>query len=214
MTAELERSHVEEARREKRDRLEALGVSPYAYRYARSHTAAEALALWEDAMGEEGPEIRVAGRLAGIRTAGKTVFAHVEDVSGRIQVYLRRQDLEPSGLWSLVDLLDLDDHVGVVGRLFRTRTGEVTVRAVPVAGDGQTPGLMLLSKSLRPLPRGKVVVQADGTRQAFSGLTDPEIRYRQRYADLAVHPEVRDVFRLRAAVIRHCREFLDARGFL
>ena len=214
MTAELERSHVEEARREKRDRLEALGVSPYAYRYPRSQTAAEALALWDDAMGEEGPEVRVAGRLAGIRTAGKTVFAHLEDVSGRIQVYFRRQDLEPGGLWSLVDLLDLDDHVGVAGRLFRTRTGEVTVRAVPLAGDGRTPGLVLLSKSLRPLPRGKVVVQPDGTRKAWSGLTDPEIRYRQRYADLAVHPEVRDVFRLRAAVIRYCREFLDARGFL
>jgi lysyl-tRNA synthetase class 2 len=213
VTDAIERSHVEEARRETRARLEAMDVAPYAYRFPRTHLAADAVARYDDAMGEAGPTVRVAGRLAALRTAGKTAFAHLEDASGRIQLYFRRDELEPAGLWELVTLLDLDDHVGVTGRLMRTRTGEVTVQAVPAAGDG-TPGVVLLAKSLRPLPRGKEVVEADGTRHHFGGLADPETRYRQRYADLAVHPEVREVFRLRAAVIRRMRAFLDARGFL
>jgi lysyl-tRNA synthetase class 2 len=213
VTDALERSHVEAARRETRARLEAIGVPPFAYRYDRTHAAREAVALYQDAMGDAGPAVRVAGRLVAIRTAGKTAFAHLEDASGRIQVYFRKDELEPAGLWELVTLLDLDDHVGVAGRLMRTRTGEVTVQAVP-ADEAGTPGLTLLAKSLRPLPRGKVVAGGAGAREVFGGLADPETRYRQRYADLAVHPEVREVFRLRAAVIRRLRTFLDARGFL
>ncbi|HEX6645400.1 MAG TPA: lysine--tRNA ligase [Gemmatimonadales bacterium] len=200
--ASTARSHVEEARRAKRDAIEALGILPYAYGFDRSHTAAEALALYDDAMGEDGPAVAVAGRITAYRSAGKTAFAHVEDPSGRIQVYFRRDAL--GAAWELVQLLDLDDHVGVRGRLFRTRTGEITVRAEAVT---------LLSKSLRPLPRGKTQVAEEGA-QTFGGLTDPEVRYRQRYADLAVHHEVREVFRLRARVIAWLRRFLDERGFL
>jgi lysyl-tRNA synthetase class 2 len=213
VTDALERSRVEAARRQTRDRLEALGIRPFAYRYDRTHAAADAAALYDDAMGDAGPAVRVAGRVVALRTAGKTAFAHLEDASGRIQVYFRKDELEPSGLWELVTLLDLDDHVGVAGRLMRTRTGEVTVQAAPADAAG-TPGVMLLAKSLRPLPRGKVAAGPDGERQVFGGLADPETRYRQRYADLAVHPEVREVFRLRAAVVRRLRAFLDARGFL
>src|SRR5512134_1901877 len=95
----------------------------------------------------------------------------------------------------------------------RTRTGEVTVQAVGADAAG-TPGVTLLAKSLRPLPRGKVAAGPGGERQVFGGLADPETRYRQRYADLAVHPEVRELFRLRAAIIRRLRDFLDARGYL
>ena len=200
--APAERSHVEEARRAKRDAIEALGILPFAYAFARSHAAAEALPLYDDAMGEDGPEVSVAGRIAAFRSQGKTGFAHIEDLSGRIQVYFRRDALGPT--WELVQLLDLDDHIGVQGRLFRTRTGEVTVRAEAVT---------LLAKSLRPLPRGKTQVGEEGV-QTFGGLVDPEVRYRQRYADLAVHPEVREVFRLRARAITWLRAFLDARGFL
>ncbi|HQW67135.1 MAG TPA: lysine--tRNA ligase, partial [Gemmatimonadales bacterium] len=107
--------------------------------------------------------------------------------------------------WPLLELLDLDDHVGVRGRLFRTRTGEVTIAVAEV---------VLLAKSLRPLPRGKVEMLEDGTTVTHGGLTDPEVRYRQRYADFAVHPELRQTFRLRARVIAHIRRFLDDRGFL
>jgi lysyl-tRNA synthetase class 2 len=197
-----ERSYVEAARREKRAALEALGVPPFAYRYERTHTAAEALAAYRNDMGENGPEVSVAGRIESWRPKGKVVFGHIEDPSGRIQAYLRRDDL--GARYDLVDLLDLDDHVGIVGRLFRTKAGEVTIRASDIT---------LLAKSLRPLPRGKTQTGPKGT-VTFGGLTDPELRYRQRYADLAVHPDVRQTFVLRARAISFMRRFLDERGFL
>jgi lysyl-tRNA synthetase class 2 len=196
------RSFVEEARRAKLAALAERGVRPFTYRYERSHLAAAALALYDDAMGEDGPEVAVAGRLMSLRSQGKTSFGHLEDASGRIQLYCKR-DLLGDG-YDLVRLLDLGDFVGVKGRLFRTRAGEVTLRAER---------LELLAKSLRPLPLGKT--RSDGEdATTFGGLQDPEVRYRQRYADLAVHPEVREVFHLRARVIRALRALLDGRGFL
>jgi lysyl-tRNA synthetase class 2 len=197
-----ERSYVEAARREKRAELERLGIPAYAYRYTRTHSAAAALAAYEDSMGENGPEVAVAGRVAAFRSQGKTAFAHIEDVSGRIQLYFRRDQLEDR--YELLRLIDLDDHIGARGRLFRTRMGEITVRVE---------AFELLSKSLRPLPRGKT--QGSGeTALTWGGLSDAEVRYRQRYADLAVHPEVREVFRTRARVVSWLRRFLDDRGFL
>lgn len=196
------RSKVEEQRRLRRASLEELGIQPYAYSFERTHDSRGALELYGDAMGDDGPEVAIAGRIASLRSQGKTAFAHVEDASGRIQAYLRRDALESH--WPLVQLLDLDDHVGIRGRLFRTRAGEVTVRAESVE---------LLAKSLRPLPRGKTLSTDEGD-VTFGGLADPEIRYRQRYADLAVHPEVREVFRLRARAVSWIRKFLDDRGFL
>ncbi len=207
MSAVEERSYVEAARRDKRAALEALGVQPFAYRYERSHTAAQALSAYRDHMGEQGPPVSIAGRVAELRSHGKTVFAHVEDASGRIQVYFRQDAL--GELWKLIQLLDLDDHIGVRGRLFRTKKGEITVRAEP----GTDTPVVLLAKSLRPLPRGKTQETAEGAR-TFGGLQDPELRYRQRYADLAVHPEVRQVFVLRAKAVTYIRRFLDERGFL
>jgi lysyl-tRNA synthetase, class II len=197
-----ERTYVEAARRENRAALEARGIVSFAYRFDRSHTTAEALALYRDEMGESGPSVRVAGRLDSFRSKGKTAFGHLEDATGRLQVYFR-QDVLGDG-YETVKLLDLDDHVGVEGTLFRTRAGEVTVRADAVS---------VLAKSLRPLPRGKIQ-QTDGGSVTFGGLQDPEVRYRQRYADLAVHREVRDVFRLRSRVISWLRRFLDERGYL
>ena len=203
MSDGIERSYVEDARRDKRDRLSALGIRAYAYRFDRTQSAAGALAMWDDAMGDAGPVVRVAGRLVAWRAQGKTVFAHLEDESGRIQLYLRRDALEPA--WPLVELLDLDDSVGIEGSLFRTRAGEITIRVSSIE---------LLAKSLRPLPRGKVEQRADGTTVVHGGLTDPEVRYRQRYADFAVHPELRETFRIRARAIAFARRFLDERGFL
>ena len=161
----LTRGHVEEGRRAKRAQLEALGVTPFAYAFHRSHTTADALALWDDALGENGPVVTVAGRLVALRGQGKTIFAHLEDASGRIQLYCRRDALAEA--WPLLELLDLDDHVGVQGRLFRTRTGEVTLAVLQIT---------LLSKSLRPLPRGKVETLEDGSTVVHGGLTDPEVR--------------------------------------
>jgi len=197
-----ERTFVEAARRAKRAALEAAGIPAFAYRYERSHRAAEALAAYRDEMGEDGPRVSVAGRIDSIRSQGKTAFLHLEDASGRIQVYLRRDDL--GDRWALVEQLDLDDHLGVTGRLFRTKKGEVSVRAED---------LTLLSKSLRPLPRGKAQAGLEGV-VIHGGLADPELRYRQRYADLAVHREVRSVFQLRARAISWMRRHLDSLGFL
>ena len=197
-----DRTFVEQARREKLAALRERGIPPFAYRFERTHSAAEALAAYRD--GAEGPTVAVAGRLVALRGHGKTTFAHLADPTGRLQLYFKLDALGEAG-YALVALLDLGDHVGVRGPLFRTRTGEVTVRAE---------ALELLAKALRPLPLGKTAAQDDGSVAHYSELADAEQRYRQRYADLAVHPERREVFVRRAAVVRAVREYLDARGFL
>ncbi len=202
MSAVEERSYVETARREKRAALEAAGVPAFAYRFDRSHGVADARALYQDDMGDQGPVVSLAGRIASLRSQGKTTFLDLEDGSGKIQVYLRRDELGER--YSLLERLDLDDHIGVTGRLFRTKRGELSVRPTD---------LTLLAKSLRPLPRGKTQDSGEGA-VTFGGLVDPEVRYRQRYADLAVHPEVRDVFRLRAKAVSWIRRYLDEREFL
>ena len=202
MSAVEERTYVEAARREKRAALEARGVAAFAYRYERSHSVAQARELYRDEMGDEGPEVSIAGRITALRGQGKTSFVDLEDSSGKLQLYLRRDAL--GGHYDLLGHLDLDDHIGVRGRMFRTRQGELSVRVSEIT---------LLAKSLRPLPRGKTQTGDEGT-VTYGGLTDPEVRYRQRYADLAVHPEVREVFRLRAKAISWMRRFLDGRDFL
>jgi lysyl-tRNA synthetase class 2 len=198
-----ERSYVEAARREKRAALEAMGVQPFAYRFQRSHTAAEARSAYQEDMGDNGPAVTVAGRVVSWRPKGKVVFGDLEDPSGRIQVYFRQDELDE--LYEMVKLLDLDDHIGIAGTVFRTKAGEVTVKASDVT---------LLAKSLRPLPRGKTQSTEDGGAVTYGGLQDTEVRYRQRYADLAVNRDVREVFYLRAQLVRFLRRFLDDRGFL
>ncbi|MGH7579708.1 MAG: lysine--tRNA ligase [Gemmatimonadales bacterium] len=202
MSTVEERSYVETARRENRAALEAAGVPAFAYRYERTHGVAEARALYEDEMGDEGPVVALAGRIARKAPQGKTTFFVLEDGSARIQLYLRQDELGER--YRLLEHLDLDDHIGVRGRLFRTKRGELSLRVVEAT---------LLAKSLRPLPRGKTQETEDGA-VTFGDLSDPEVRYRQRYADLAVHTEVREVFRLRARTVSWMRRFLDDRGFL
>jgi len=195
---------VLQARRDKHDALVAAGVAPYAYGFDRTHGAADAARLGAHlADGGEGPAVRLAGRLVAWRAQGKTAFAHLADQSGRIQLYFRRDALGEA-VWELLRLYDLSDIVGVSGTLFRTRTGEVTVRVDAVT---------LLAKALRPLPYGKEEL-VDGVVVRHSGFSDAEQRYRQRYADLAVHPEVRDTFVARARLIAAIRRFLDDAGFL
>jgi lysyl-tRNA synthetase class 2 len=172
--------------------LRARGVEPYPYSYARTHHTRQVLDLGEAVTTEPGLVVSVAGRLMGRRGHGKAGFGHVLDQTGRVQVYAREDVLGAAG-YGLWELLDLGDWVGVKGPVFRTRTGEITVQAQE---------LTLLAKSMRPLP------------DKWHGLVDPETRYRQRYADLFMNPEVRDVFAKRTRALSTIRRFLDARGYL
>jgi lysyl-tRNA synthetase, class II len=196
-----ELNFVLQARREKLEAIEASGIAPYAYAFARENSAAQAQTLLGDA--EEGPPVSLAGRVVAWRSHGKTTFAHLADSTGKIQLYFKKDQLGDAN-YALLAHLDLGDIIGVHGPLFRTRTGEVTVRVDRVE---------LLAKSLRPLPFGKEE-EVNGQLVRHSGFVDPEQRYRQRYADLAVHPEVRALFIARSRMISSIRGFLDARDFL
>ena len=207
-----ELNQVLRARREKLEALRARGIEPFAYSFDVSHHTTEAIAALEQAeksgpLGDHGlgEAVRVAGRVVAWRSHGKSAFAHLEDARGRVQVYFKKDVL---GEQPFADLgfLDLGDWLGVEGPMFRTRTGEATVRVA---------SWTLLSKSLRPLPFGKAETDSEtGERTVHSGFADTESRYRQRYADLAVHPEVREVFRMRARIVTELRAFLDGEGFL
>jgi len=194
---------VQRARHEKLDALVARGIAPFAYSFDRSHHAAAAVASHPAEHEGEGESVRVAGRIVGWRAHGKTTFAHIADDSGRVQLYFKK-DLLGDDAYSALDLYDIGDVIGVAGPLFRTRTGEVTVRVVEA---------QLLAKSLRPLPFGKEEV-VDGVTVRHSGFADPEQRYRQRYADLAVHPEVRALFRARSRMTSEIRRALDELDYL
>ncbi len=205
-------SQVLRARRGKLAALREKGIEPFAYGFEASAVSTVAVSAFEEAeaagsLSEEGhaQPASLGGRIVSWRDMGRSAFAHLEDVAGQIQVYFRKDVLGDEAFEAL-DLLDLGDWIGTEGPTFRTRTGEVTIRA-----ESWT----LLTKSLRPLPLGKVETDADtGLRTVHSGFADLETRYRQRYADLAVHPAVRDVFRTRARIITALRRFLDGEGFL
>jgi lysyl-tRNA synthetase class 2 len=191
----------EQQRRIKLARLREQGIDPYPPRARRTHTAAGAAATLDDTPeGAEPVVVTVVGRLVSIRVMGKSSFAHIEDSTGRIQLYLR-VDLMGTEMYDLFkQAVDLGDFVEATGQMFRTRTGEPTVRV---------DSLRVLAKALRPLP---VVKEKDG--QVFDAFADKEQRYRQRYVDLAVNPEVRELFWTRARIVTALRRFLDERGFI
>ena len=194
-------SDQEQQRRLKLDRLREANIDPYPARSNRTHTTTQAIATLDSTLeGKEAEIVTVVGRLVAIRVMGKTSFAHIEDGEGRIQLFLRQDILgdEPYALFR--HNLDLGDFVEATGQLFHTRTGEPSVRVDQ---------LTILSKALRPLP---VVKEKDG--QLFDAFSDKEQRYRQRYVDLAVNPDVRDLFRVRARIVAAIRRFLDEHGFL
>ncbi|MGA9397103.1 MAG: lysine--tRNA ligase [Anaerolineaceae bacterium] len=201
-------SDLERIRLEKIKRLQEQGIEPYPIHAEQSATAREAIAAFEAAEKETPPgkpdDVILAGRIRGMRPMGKLAFAHIEDRSGRIQLFFRINELGEERLRQLVEDFDLGDFIQAKGELMRTRSGEVTL----LVKD-----FKLLSKAITPLPAAKdEVVEGEVIRHA--SLTDPETRYRQRYADLAVNPEVREIFRTRARIIRSLREFLDSRDFL
>jgi lysyl-tRNA synthetase, class II len=205
-------SQVLRHRREKLAAIRERGMEPFAYNFTPSTTSGAAIQAFEAAESAgsldengQGERTRIGGRIVGWRDMGRSVFAHVEDRDGRIQLYFKKNVVGEESFEAL-GLLDVSDWMGAEGPTFRTRTGEVTV---------QVEAWTLLTKSLRPLPFGKVETDAEtGERTVHSGFADQEGRYRQRYADLAVHPEIREVFRTRARIVGALRRFLDQEGFL
>lgn len=201
-------SNLEQTRLEKLERLRAQGVEPYPNRAERTHTSLQAIQAFEAAEGAGGQvdpvHVTLAGRIRSMRPMGKITFAHIEDGDGRIQLFLRANDLGQEAFSQFNNDYDLGDFVQASGEMFRTRTGEATLRV-----DGFT----LLAKAITPLPAAKDQV-VDGEVVRYATLTEPEVRYRQRYADLAVNPEVRQIFRTRAAMVTALRQFLDQNGFI
>jgi lysyl-tRNA synthetase, class II len=199
-----ERSYVIEDRFKKLEQLRERGIEPFGYSYRVTHSSAQAKELLREGEQENATSVRVAGRLVSMRGHGKTSFAHLSDRAGKIQLYFRKDDLGEDA-FGLLNLLDTGDWIGVEGTLMLTKTGEKTVKVT---------AFELLSKSLRPLPFGKEETNEAGERVVHSGFTDLEQRYRQRYADLAVNPEVREVFYTRTRLVTALRSFLDNRGYI
>ncbi len=188
--------NIYQLRLEKLKQIEALGQRAYPTRYEFTHTIPQILADYSEKTGEqlENPRVnvRLAGRIMAIRLMGKAGFAHLQQNGQKLQIYVKKDAVGEKG-FELYKLLDLGDHVGVSGYLFRTRTGELTVHVEEIT---------FLSKDLLPLP------------EKWHGLTDVELRYRQRYVDLVMNPEVRGVFLKRSKLIQSMRQFMDAHGFI
>ncbi|MBP3229107.1 MAG: lysine--tRNA ligase [Bacteroidaceae bacterium] len=200
----LELSEQEINRRNSLAQLREMGIDPYpAPLFPVDATAADVVANFND--GDEPRQVTLAGRMMSRRVMGKASFAELLDASGRVQLYITRDDICPGDDKTLYNtvfkkLLDLGDYIGVKGFVFRTQTGEISVHVQ---------SLTLLSKSIKPLP---VVKEKDG--QTYDSFDDPELRYRQRYVDLIVNPQVKDTFRKRSQVLRTMRRFFDERGYM
>jgi lysyl-tRNA synthetase class 2 len=201
-----ELSEQEIIRRQKADELRKMGIDPYpAALYEINVTAKDIRENYErDKTNYK--NISIAGRIMSVRDMGKACFSMLQDSTGRIQLYVRRDDICPGEDKSVYDtvfkkLLDIGDFIGVVGYVFTTKTGEISIHVT---------GLTLLSKALKPLP----VVKTDEAGVAFNEVTDPEFIYRQRYVDLAINPEVRERFRKRTQIVQSMRETFNARGYL
>ncbi len=192
-------SDQEQVRRQSRETLEASGINPYPYAWPVSDHVAPVVEGFDEAAPTK--VVSMAGRLMSRRIMGKASFFDLQDVTGRMQVYVRRDDM-PEGFYNEIFKrhIHIGDIVGVEGHVFRTRMGEVTVHASK---------LELLAKALRPLP---IVKEQEGT--VFDEVTEKEFRYRQRYVDLTVNPQVREVFVQRARMITAIRKFLDEQGFI
>ena len=200
-----EYSSLEKIRLQKLEELRAEGVEAYPTRAERTHTSAQAISEFEAAE-KESREVKatLAGRIRASRAMGKVSFAHIEDIDGKVQLFFRINELGER-VEFFNKMFDLGDFIQASGVMFRTKTGEVTLHVRD---------FRLLAKSVTPLPADKDVTQEDGTVVRYAALEDPELRARQRYADLAVNPQVRETFRKRAKLVKALRTFLDDHDFL
>lgn len=202
-----EYSNLEKVRLEKAAYLREQGIDPYPAHSERTHYTREAIQEFEksESQGEDrAVAATLVGRIRSIRIMGKIVFAHVEDGTGRVQLFFRSDDLGQEKFDYFKHSFDLGDFIQASGEMFRTRSGEVTLRVAE---------FKMLAKAITPLPAAKDEI-VDGEIVQHATLAEPEVRYRQRYADLAVNPDVRSIFRARAAIIRNLRDFLDSKDFI
>jgi lysyl-tRNA synthetase class 2 len=198
-------TNLERERLDKAQRLQELGISLYPARVQRTHTAQQALAAYITDS-EAQPTVTVTGRIRRLNVKGKVAFMHIEDESGRVQLFLRVNDMEEATYNLVKDkLVEVDDYVQATGFMMRTQAGEISVAVRE---------LVLLAKAVSPLPVVKQQTAEDGTITEYGEFSDKETRYRQRYADLAVNRSVREVFVKRSRTIKTMREFLDNEGML
>jgi lysyl-tRNA synthetase class 2 len=202
-----EYSSLEKIRLQKIEELRAQGIEPYPTRAERTHTSLQAIAALEAAPAGEETEIRatLAGRIRATRPMGKLVFTHIEDGEGKIQLFLRVNEIGQEKIDFFNKYYDLGDFIQASGVMMRTRTGEATL---------QVHDFKMLAKAVSPLPAAKDETLDDGTLVRHAALEDAEIRARQRYADLAVNAHIRENFRQRAAIVKALRSYLDGEGFL
>ncbi|HEX9655980.1 MAG TPA: lysine--tRNA ligase [Bacteroidota bacterium] len=188
-------------RRQELDALTNAGVNPYPHEFARTDFSSDILSTFKD----DGPLLTasVAGRIMSVRRMGKASFIHLMDSKGKIQIYLKKDDLGPA--YDTFKLFDIGDIVGIEGYVFRTKMGEISIHAQK---------LTLLAKSLRPLPIAKETKDDQGKAVVHDPFSDKELRYRQRYVDLVVNPQVKEVFVKRSKIVSAMRKFFDERGFL
>ncbi|MCJ7434669.1 MAG: lysine--tRNA ligase [Anaerolineales bacterium] len=201
-----EYSALEKVRLQKLEELRAEGIETYPTRAQRTHTSAQAIAEFE-AVEKDNREVKatLVGRIRAARAMGKVSFAHIEDGAGKVQLFFRVNELTVERVSFFNKMFDLGDFIQASGVMFRTKAGEITLHVHD---------FRLLAKSITPLPADKDVTQEDGAVIRYAALESPELRARQRYADLAVNPDVRETFRKRAAIIKSLRTFLDDHGFL
>ncbi len=188
-------------RREELEELKKLGIEPYPHEFARNAFSKEIVESFKDDAPRQ--TVAVAGRIMSLRRMGKASFCHIQDSQGKIQLYLKKDDL--GAAYDAFRLLDIGDIIGVEGFVFRTKMGEVSVHAQ---------SMKLLSKSLRPLPIVKEKTDEAGNKIVFDPFADKELRYRQRYVDLIVNPVVQETFLKRSVMMRTIRKFLDERNYL
>ncbi len=183
--------------------LEEAGVNVYPYSYDKTHSSIDILTNFDDANPEVLSSVSVAGRIMSIRRMGKASFCHIQDDSGKIQIYLKQDELPD--FYEKTKLLDIGDIIGVKGFVFRTRMGEVSVHSKEI---------VILCKSLKPLPVAKEEVDEQGNKIVHDAFADVELRYRKRYIDLIVNPEVKDTFKKRSKIIATMRNYFDEQGWI
>ena len=197
---QLDINSLMQRRLEELAQLKEKGFQPFAYSFDVTHKATEIKSDFEK---YENKDVSVAGRIMAIRRMGKASFTHLQDDSGKIQVYLRKDDVGDS--YDAFKLLDIGDIIGIEGYVFKTKTGETSVHAK---------SLTLLTKSIRPIPIAKETTDEQGNKVIHDQFADKELRYRQRYVDLIVNPDVKNVFIKRSKIISEMRRFLDDKGIL